>query len=403
MRGKGRVFKRGAVPWIAYCLHGKEIRESAADAIAQTAAKRRRELTTAEAKLVAQRLLETRLREVANDREGIKAFVGPQQDRLTVGQLLDALESDLKLRHLKSLGQTLGHLRIVGQYFGDLKAVNVGPETVTKYIAKRLAEGQKAATINRRTTLLGQAFRLAVRRRQISSMPEIPKLRENNVRRGFFEKTEIEALLNHLPEYLKGFVQFGSFCGWRKSGIASLEWADVDMTARVIRLRPEHSKNDHGSVLALEGDLWEIIARQWASRECDKPDGTIGISALVFHRQGQPVGDIRKSWGPACVKAGLGRFVKEPSGKLRYEGKLFHDLRRTAVRNMNRAGVPERVSMEVTGHKTRSVFDRYNIVSEADLRDAMQRTQAYLAAAPKQAVVTPFPAADQPTQKVAKS
>ena len=238
--------------------------------------------------------------------------------------------------------------------------------------------------------MLGEAFRLAMRRREISSMPEIPKLREDNVRRGFFEKAEFEAVLQHLPRYLQGFVHFGYLCGWRKSEIASLEWADVDMLGKVIRLRCRHSKNDEGRVLVLEGELWNIITRQWSMREYAKPDKTVGISLLVFHRKGRRIGDIRKSWDPAC-EAG------------QVDGKLFHDFRRTAVRNMNRAGVPERVAMAISGHKTRAIFDRYNIVSEEDLRKAMERTQAYLSAVPKQDNVTPFPESKPETEKVAVS
>jgi integrase len=115
------------------------------------------------------------------------------------------------------------------------------------------------------------------------------------------------AVLKHLPEYLKGFVQFGYLSGWRKSEIASLQWADVDMLGKVIRLRPGHSKNGQRRLLALEGEFWNVIARQWSSRQYKNPDKTIGISALVFHRKGKPIGFIGKSWEPACKAAKVTR------------------------------------------------------------------------------------------------
>jgi integrase len=392
MKGAGRIYKRTncKVWWIAYCHCGKEIRESAADAIHAAAEKKRGKFTDADARSAARKFLEKRVREVANDREGVKAFIGPQQDRLTVKDMLDALESDFKLRGLKSLDKTLGHLRIVRAALGDLRASNVSSATVSRYIEQELEEKKTPGTVNRRTALLGAAFRLAIRRRQINSMPEIPKLPEHNARRGFFEKAEFESVLKHLPEYLKGFVQFGYLCGWRKAEIASLQWADVDMLGKVIRLRSEHSKNGQGRVLALEGELWNIIARQWSSRDYQNSDKTIGISALVFHRKGEPIGDIRKSWKPACKETNV-------------SGKLFHDLRRTAVRNMVRAGVSERVAMSISGHKTRAIFDRYNIVSEDDLRKAMERTQAYLSAVPRHDNVTAFPEGQSEAKEVAVS
>ena len=135
----------------------------------------------------------------------------------------------------------------------------------------------------------------------------------------------------------------------------------------MIRLRPEESKNGQGRILALEGDLWTIIQRRWSEHTLTRKDKTVAISRYVFHHDGHAIVDIKKAWTTACTKAGVGP-------------RLFHDFRRTAIRNMVRAGVPETVAMRISGHKTRSVFDRYNITDERDLRDAMRKTQEYLQA-----------------------
>jgi len=138
----------------------------------------------------------------------------------------------------------------------------------------------------------------------------------------------------------------------------------VDRDAGVIRLRPEAAKTGRGRMIILDGDLAELIGRRCEARLFAK-GGNPGVAAFIFHRNGHPVGDFGKAWATACRTAGI-------------PDKLFHDLRRTAARNMVRAGVPERVAMAVTGHVTRSMFDRYNIVSEDDLRMAAQKTTLYV-------------------------
>ena len=113
------------------------------------------------------------------------------------------------------------------------------------------------------------------------------------------------------------------------------------------------------------------------------------VAELVFHRAGRPVGDFRKAWA-ACVEAGLYQVVgvNADGSEKRIPSRLFHDLRRSGARNMVRAGVRERVAMEISGHRTRSIFDRYNITSEDDLREAMQRTSDYVGTQATRSTVT---------------
>jgi len=183
-------------------------------------------------------------------------------------------------------------------------------------------------------------------------------------RQGFFERPDLETVVAALPDYLRDFTRFAYLTGWRKGEIISLRWTDVDRDAGVIRLRPEAAKTGRGRMVILDGDLAELIDRRWGARLFTN-DGNPGVSVFVFHRNGRPVGDFGKAWATACRAAGV-------------PDKLFHDLRRTAARNMVRAGVPERVAMAITGHVTRSMFDRYNIVSEDDLRMAAQKTTMYV-------------------------
>jgi len=125
-----------------------------------------------------------------------------------------------------------------------------------------------------------------------------------------------------------------------------------------------------GRVLPLDGELWTLIERRWAARTVEQKDGTAKMCEFVFHRVGEPVVDFRKPWNDAFKQAKVGR-------------RLFHDLRRTAVRNMIRAGVPQSVAMSISGHKTVSMFMRYNITSDTDKIEALKRTADHLATQPK--------------------
>jgi len=201
-------------------------------------------------------------------------------------------------------------------------------------------------------------------------------LAENNVRQGFLEHGDFLKLLENLPDHLRPLVEFLYLSGWRKGEAIKLEWRDVDLNGKTVRLRIENSKNKEARILPLTGRLLELMDERKTGRRLDCP--------RVFHKKGQPIKEFRKTWKTACVAAGVGHF-EEIGGtkKKKYKGTIVHDLRRCAARNLSRAGVTEAVAMEITGHKTRSMYRRYRIVDERDLREATARLQDHLDQQPK--------------------
>ena len=129
-----------------------------------------------------------------------------------------------------------------------------------------------------------------------------------------------------------------------------------------VRLDPGKTKNGEGRTFPMTRDLRELLDDQRAITENLQRRRKV-VCPRVFHRAGQPIKSFRVAFRTACKDAGC------PS-------RVLHDFRRTAVRNLVRAGIPERVAMQMTGHKTRSVFERYNIVSAGDLREAAKRLDA---------------------------
>ena len=332
-RGTGRIYQRGEVWWIEYWYKGKQYRESTG-------------LRGVRQKGAAERLLRAKTGEIA------QGTFQPGTS-ITVQQVLDDLEKDYRLRGGRQYPKLKSHLKPVRAALGALKAQDLTERRIDDYIEQRM-QAVAASTINRETQPLGQALRLAYTRQLIKRVPKIRAMKETTIRQGFFEYEEVVALTGYLPDYLQDFVWFAYYSGWRKGEIRQLEWRDVDMRHRVIRLRPEISKTAESRSLPLEGPLWEMLTQRWDGRD----------PRWVFHRDYQPIGDFRKAWLTACHKAGL-------------TNRIFHDFRRTAARDMIEAGVPEKTAMEITGHKTRSMLDRYNIVNETQKREAVRKTHLF--------------------------
>jgi len=247
-------------------------------------------------------------------------------------------------------------------YFGDCKAHDVGTDLINRYVAKRQEQGAANATINRELSAIKRMFSLGIKAEKIFRKPYIPMLQEHNVRQGFFERGEFLALRSKLPDYLKPVVTFAYSTGWRRGEITGLKWHQVDLENKSLRIERESTKNKKARTIALDGELLEAIQGQWDKRKVAAIPGESPalLCPYVFHRNGKPIGDFRDAWDKALKETGLA-------------GKILHDFRRTAVRNMVRSGVNENVAMKISGHKTRSVFDRYDIVDEDDLRDAARK------------------------------
>src|ERR1035437_5784973 len=272
IKSPGRVFQRkgSSYWWIGYSLDGQEYRESTHTTDLQQAEK----------------FLKHRLRQVGAAQLRIAEFITPRMEKVRVSELLDALADDYQLRG-KASAQFRSSLKYVREAFGHWRALVLTAEKVDDYIKEQLEANWKPATINRRTQLLKQAYKLAIERKHLSKAPVIRHLsEEGNTRQGFFSEADFREVLKNLPEYLQDFCLFGYLVGWRKNECATLDWEDVD--GDTIGLKGINSKNGKPRMIVLTGELVELMERRKGARAVRTASGGVMLSALVFHREGQP-------------------------------------------------------------------------------------------------------------------
>ena len=265
-----------------------------------------------------------------------------------------------EVRQFRSVSTARGRTAHLAAFFGrNARAAALTTYQIRQYQLARRAAGAATGTINRETSALHRMGTLAVHWGWLDTVPGFPdRLRENPPRQGFFEHPEYLAVRAHLPAPWQDILDVAYYSGWRKNEILGLTWEEIDMAGGVIRLSPARSKTLAGRILPISQPIAEALARRRARRDPTSP--------LVFHRDGIPVRRWRTAWRTACQAAGV------PT-------RFLHDCRRTAARNLIRASVPERVAMLLTGHKSRAIFDRYNIIHEQELLDAGDQLVAYLA------------------------
>jgi len=280
-------------------------------------------------------------------------------DKVTFDELAEAFLDDYRINRKDTLGKAERSVKYLGRAFGGMKVIDIITDKIRGYIRDRMNQGYSNASINRELAALKRMFHLAVKNTppKVSMIPYIPMLKESNIRKGFFEHHEFLAPRDALPFHLKPVVTFAYHTGWRRSAILKLTWDKVDLRQGIVRLDPGETKNEEGRTIYLN----EELLREMGALHCKRHLGC----PYVFHRNGAPIREFRGSWGSACNKAGL-------------KDRSFPDFRRTAVRNMVRSGIPERVAMIISGHKTRRVFDRYPIVSDEDLKEAARKQQTFI-------------------------
>jgi integrase len=364
----GTLRLRGAIWWVRYKVDGKCYEESSGSSDSRSAEK-----------LLARREAEL----------GLGQFVAPDVKRTTLDHLADLLRQDYKAQSNRSLPRAEDAICRLTDHFGGPARAEAVRHRIGEYEATRLGSGAARATVNYELAILRRMFRLGVKARRVRARLEIEIGEPGNARQGFFEEADIRAVLTELSEDLRPPLTFAYLTGWRvPSEVLTRQWRHVDLRAGVVRLEPGETKNGEGRTFPFDAlpPLKALLQVQRA-RTTALERATGVIVPWVFHRGGTPIRHFRRAWRSALRRAATATYENGISQIIRPDllARIPHDLRRTAVRNLVRAGVPEKVAMELTGHETRSVFERYNIVNERDLRDGVAKLAALhrRAAAPR--------------------
>lgn len=335
----------GKTWWVKYYFNGRPMRES----------------TGTDKETEAKRFLKEREGRVATGQP-----ILPRVDRIRYQEIAAELRDHYQTTGERDLGEADVRLTWLNKFFRGQRVAAIGGTLATQYIQWRQQMDVANSTINRELSVLIKMLRFAYERGKLLRLPVIHKLKEPPPRQGFFERDQFQAVCRRLPEHYRVVVSLAFMYGWRiQSEVLTLEKRQVDLKAGTLRLDVGTTKNDDGRLVYLTPELNALLAAQLERVEKLEKETESIIPYLFPHltgrrRKGTRIRDFRKAWVTACRKAGC-------------PGMLRHDLRRTAVRNMVNLGTPERVAMACTGHKTRSVFDRYHIVSPGDLQEVAKR------------------------------
>lgn len=344
VKGQGNVYMRPGSPYwqITYWNGWQQERESAH--------------TTDYAEAV--KTLQRKLGEVAVGKSA-------GAERIRIAALLQLVVDDYRLHDRADLQEAEQRVnKLLKPEFGHLRAAAFTTKALKAYIARRQKEGRQNSTINRELALLRRSFKLGYEHdpQLVFRLPVIKMLPEDNVREGFLEADKYRSILDALTDEIKPVFVVAYHLGMRTGELLALKRSWVDLDEGLINVNGRVTKNKNHKTAPIYGDMKPWLEMLLSRGQAESPK-----CVWLFSRQGKPVKDFKADWKQACEKAGVPEL-------------LFHDLRRTAVRNMIRAGVPEKIAMQISGHKTASMLWRYNITDARDIKDAGKRTERYLEA-----------------------
>lgn len=339
-KGFGHVYLRGDIWWIKHHVSGRPEYES----------------SKSRSKADAEELLKKRLSEAHG------------KSRRTRIVFMDELLDDLLEHYAVQCPRSIefakcsvdGKAHGLRSFFGRMRPAQVTTDRIMDFRRKLKNAGQENATANRKLALLHRAFTLAISATppKAERAPFFHRLPENAPRQGFVEWPDYFRLLEALDPNLRLLLMVGYHTGARQSELLRAEIRQVDLVGRKITLRSGETKNDEGRALPIYGDMVEALEKHLANTKARFPE-----CKYVFHRNGKKIVDFRTSWQASTKAVGLG-------------GLLFHDLRRSAARNMRKAGIHIHTIMKICGWKTDGMFRRYDIIDDADVQEASLKMTA---------------------------
>jgi len=348
-RGSGSLFRQrtSGFWWMSYYVGGL----------------RKKESTGTASKADARQRLNQRLGEVAAGTRTTR-----DAGAVLVADLLPLVRRDYEAKGHRSFRRVDLAWHHIRSGFAGLHVADLSFARLDAYLESRTAAGAAPTTAAYELRMLKRALKLAVRAEWIgkADVPEFPSLAADRVRTGFFESADVATLVDTLPDYLRNVVRFAFITGWRiPSEVLTLTWNQVDDARQIVRLEPGTTKNGAGREFPFthDPDLAAVLVAQRQLRDELLRDHH-RIVPWVFHRHGAQIKEFRWAWKSALKRA-----------KLPLD-RIPHDLRRSAVRNLVRSGISPTLAKELTGHKTDSVFERYNITTTRDLEAAVAQYAA---------------------------